>query len=242
MVEVLRAVAEEAGSLNSIKPIQIANLGIMTDGIQQLINRRLAHMPIRFQPILKLAAVSGQQIDLAIMAQLSLNGLDSDEWLLAGNSAAILEYRHEHWQFTHDKLREAILNRLTHTEEQSLNRQVAEAIEQIYGNSPHYYRILLKHWQKAKNMAKEEHYLPLVADYLIDFTSEYEAANFLLATRLQRLHDDDVRRIPLLHRQAEAYLGLGDPRQAQTLAESAGKLAAQSDSQEALARSYFLSG
>lgn len=65
MVEVVRALAEDAGRLDDIGTMTLP-ANVISGGIQQVIRRRLARVPDWAQHFVKLAAVAGRQVDLKV--------------------------------------------------------------------------------------------------------------------------------------------------------------------------------
>jgi serine/threonine protein kinase/tetratricopeptide (TPR) repeat protein len=162
LVEVVRALAEEAGDLERIGRMSLPR-AVLAGGVQQVVRRRLGRMPAWGQGLLKLAAVVGRQLDLRVLVHLDAQ-ISLEQWLNAGTEAAIFEVRDEEWRFSHDKLREALLKDLTSAERPRLHRQVAEAIEAVYPNDPARAEVLLEHWQIAGDPTKEATYIQLVVE------------------------------------------------------------------------------
>ncbi len=163
LVETLRALAEDAPSLEAIGSAPIPER-IITSGIQQIMQRRLDLVPVDLRPLLQTAAVAGRELDLLMMRAL-FDGAQVEHWLTTATNAAVLDYQNERWRFSHEKLREHLLEQLAAPEKRDLHRQVAEAIERIY---PHeeYALLLVKHWREAETAAKELHYIRMAADRL----------------------------------------------------------------------------
>ena len=56
---------------------------------------------------------------------------DLESWLVLCANAAVLEVQENRWRFTHDKLREHLLDELSEIERPLLHRRAAEAIENV---------------------------------------------------------------------------------------------------------------
>jgi serine/threonine protein kinase/tetratricopeptide (TPR) repeat protein len=154
LVEVVRALAEDAGQLSAIGQGELPQT-VFAGGIQQIINRRLHRVPMQARRLLKLAAVMGRSIDLRLMQHLYRGNLDA--WLTTCSNAAVLEFQDGGWRFTHDKLRESLLNELG-KDERGLHRRVAEAIETVYPGEKSRYALLAVHWQIAGNRMRAAEY------------------------------------------------------------------------------------
>ncbi|CAN5605674.1 hypothetical protein BH10CHL1_BH10CHL1_03310 [soil metagenome] len=165
MVEVMRALAEEAGRLDQIVAMNLP-LHVFAGGMQQMVQRRLQRVPLIYQPLLQLAAVAGRQLDRIVLQQLAPT-LNLEEWLIACANAAVLELPDGalRWQFTHDKLREGCLLTLAETQRQFLHQQTAVTIEQVYAeNLTPYYPDLAYHYGQAALRPLERQYLKLAAE------------------------------------------------------------------------------
>ncbi|MEM7032400.1 MAG: protein kinase [Chloroflexota bacterium] len=229
IVEVMRALAEEAGQLDLIGQTTLPT-GILTSGMQHLLQRRIAKVSMDGQGLLRLAAVVGRRIDLDLLASLA-SEVSLDYWLQQAAEASILDIQEGQWMFAHDKLRETILADLADGQRKTLHRQVAEAIEQVYPEHEAYHQTLLEHWYQAEDLDKEIHYLNLVAKYLISLRIDYSQADYLLQRSLKNLSETDSRRIPLLNWLARMYTDEGNFAQAQEFALQAKNLAEQTEDQ-----------
>jgi tetratricopeptide (TPR) repeat protein len=130
LVEAVRALAEEAGSLDGITVHRLPT-HIFTGGVEQFIERRISRVSAATSSLLRYAAAFGRVIDLAAMRQVAAE-VNLDTWLIACSEAAVCEVQNEQWQFTHEKLRESILNRLSADERRLLYQQTAQALIAVY--------------------------------------------------------------------------------------------------------------
>jgi tetratricopeptide (TPR) repeat protein len=207
LVEVVRALAEEAGRLSRIGQKALPDK-VFAGGVQTIIRRRLQRAPDWARPLLRPAAVAGRELDLALLQHIAANQPDYfpqnmalDNWLNGCTEAAVLDVQEGHWRFAHDKLRQALLDDLPEEERPGLHRLVAQTIEIIHANSlDDYAYILFEHWQSAGSQEKESYYAWLAGKqvhtagqfqeaerllrYGLGLTSEHEQqhrANLLLA-------------------------------------------------------------
>src|SRR5262249_28048431 len=132
LVEVVRALAEEAGGLDNIGRKSLPTQ-VLAGGIQTILQRRLERVPESGRKLLRLAAGFGREIDLKILEQVK-GRLDMDDWLTTCVNCAVLEVQDGRYCFAHDKLREATLASIPASVRPSLHRQIAEAIENISPN------------------------------------------------------------------------------------------------------------
>lgn len=185
LVEVIRALAEDAGSLDDIGKMTLPSQ-IFAGGIDRIIRRRLERLPQWAHPFMNLVAIAGRHLDPelikhlleqnpAIFQDTQVTHLKHtyDEWLTMCNYATILEVQDGEWRFVHDKLREGVINNIDAKELPAIHRQVAEAIETVYAEEvDDYAYVLTQHWGKAGDDVKEGHYAYIASkrmDKLNDF-------------------------------------------------------------------------
>lgn len=183
MVEVVRALAEEAGRLSEIGRATLPQT-VFAGGMRRVISRRLNRVPEWGQPLLNWTAVAGRQINLPMLHDLveSIDTLDDDirldEWLTICVNAAVLIKRDDVWLFSHDKLREAILEQIIDEVRPVIYRQVAESIERTIPTQEDpadYADQLARLWQVAADKEKEWHYRQIAARVARELAA-YEAA------------------------------------------------------------------
>lgn len=91
IVEVVRTLAEDAGELDLIGNMTLPQQ-VLAGGVQAVVQRRLARVPVQAITLLKYAAVAGREIDIPLLLRFATE-MDFDEWLYACESASILEIR-----------------------------------------------------------------------------------------------------------------------------------------------------
>ncbi len=180
MVEVVRALAEEAGSMADIGKDTLPP-GIFTGGMQNVLERRLKRFPAEGRPLLEIAAIAGRQIDLNILRHIA-PAANYEQWLFQGTETAVFVVEDGVWRFAHDKIREAILRTVENAP--VIHERVAEAIEALYDTDA-YADVLMKHWQAAGNQDKELEYLLVVGFQLVHYSARYERAKTLLKHGLE---------------------------------------------------------
>jgi predicted ATPase len=162
VVETVRVLAEQAGDLEQVGQMEIPER-VLGGGVLQVLQRRLAQMPDWGRPLLNHAATAGRLLDLALLAHLAPT-IDLEHWLTTGSSAAIFEVYDGNWRFRHDKLREAVLAELLIGERQALHRQVAQALETLYGGLPAYTQVLYEQWRGGGEHARAAPYAAALAE------------------------------------------------------------------------------
>lgn len=203
LVEVVRALAQSAGGLSNISQMTLPST-VFARGIHKVVRRRLEGLSESDKKYLQLAAVLGRQIDQKIMRSL-LGEHDLDRWLFRCAEAAILEFADENWRFTHDKLREGVMEEIDPATLPHLHNQLAEAIEAVYPNDNRWATALVDHYRAAENTIKEAQYA-VVAGQMAVALSEYGEARRLCEGLVQLLPDDNIdTRLRLLLILASTY-------------------------------------
>lgn len=234
LVEVVRALAEEAGRLDLVGTDTLP-IGVFTGGMQAIVQRRLQQVPAWGQGLLQLAAVIGREIDLKIL-QILLPTLedrpDIEKWLISCANAAVLEVREGQWRFAHDKLREGVLRRLEPTIVIQQHQLIAEAIEQAYPNSNEHAARLARHWGAAGDREREWHYARLAGQQALQISAYREAIEFFnLALRTTADLNHEAQRPEILCRIGQAHRYLGDFERAEPMLREALTLASHQNDQ-----------
>lgn len=208
LIEVARALAENAGSLTRITGDALPE-NVLPGGVVAAIQRRLDRIPEAYQPVLKLAAVAGRTIDEALLGYYHT---ETERFTGVCAQLSILEVQDGRWRFTHDKIRETLLDTLPADERRTLNQRVAEAIEAIYPDEKRHLP-LLEFWTAADN--GDDLYCHKISDYAWLAGKDALAVGSLrdalrLAERgLEREPTTDDR-MHLLKLAADAYRALSD--------------------------------
>jgi tetratricopeptide (TPR) repeat protein len=207
IVEVLRALAEDAGGLAAIgsSPLPAATL---TAGIETIVQRRLQRVPRVFRPLLEFAAVAGREVDDKLLRYYAV---EADEFLLLCADYHILEVRENQWRFIHERLREGAAAALSDAERQAVHAEVARAIEAVYGSTHHTIPMLAYHWNRAQDIAREVQYAARAAVQAVERHAYQEAIPWLeRALELADLQGwEPIRRARLARQLAQCYqLGL----------------------------------
>lgn len=164
LVEVVRTLAEEAGSLGGIGNITLPP-SVFSGSVREIVLRRLSRLPQADLPLLRYAAVAGRWLDLTLLKYLLETSFNAQasysallEWLMRCGDAAVLDVRDDRWRFAHDRLREAIIEDMDVTARAEAHGVVAQAIETIYPDDEAHLLMLLEHWYQAGNVVKEAGY------------------------------------------------------------------------------------
>jgi tRNA A-37 threonylcarbamoyl transferase component Bud32/tetratricopeptide (TPR) repeat protein len=202
LVEVVRALAEEAGQLDKIG-VETLPRHVLTGGLQAIVSRRLNRVPAEAMPLLKVAAVGGRQLDMRIIREVMGADIPYDRLLSQCADAAVLEVEGTVWRFAHSKLLDGLLHDLLVDERKDLHRRVAEATEKVHEYSSGTAARLAYHWRNAEDYAKEEHYAALAGEQALRSGAYDEAETFLKrALELQPyVAESPERKAALLKRQ-----------------------------------------
>jgi tetratricopeptide (TPR) repeat protein len=208
VIELLRTISEQASQISELSQ---AGARYAAAGMEQIVQERLERLPSALQALLKLAAVSGRQLDLTLLVEL-VETKALDHWLYAALDAGLLEVFAGQWRFAHDKLREGILAGLLPEELTILHEQVAAGLEQAYPDDPGYALTLAQHWQAAGQPEKMTAYAVIAAAQMIQRSSFAEALALLQAALPQTA--DPLRRARIQYELGHACEGLGKREQA----------------------------
>ncbi len=210
LVEVVRALAEEAGGLGRVGGMSLP-ANVLAGGIQTIIRRRLDRVPENGRALLQLAAISGRQIDITLL-ELVKGDTDLTEWLTTCINSAVLDVQDGKYSFAHDKLREATIADIPADVGASLHRQIAEALEMVYPNEPEQATVIAQHWRSAGDLANEFQYTQSAGDYALRISALSEA--IIHFERCQELLSSVI---PNVNEQrfvkAELYVKLGETLQ-----------------------------
>lgn len=150
ITEAMRAIAEEAGSLDAAGATPLPK-GILTGGMVAVLRRRLERVPAWAQPLLQLAAIAGRQLPLDV---LRVCAEDLERWLRVCAAAGVLEVHEPSWRFCHDKLRERLVAELPSERQHALHLQVAETIESARAPSGEVSATLAYHYEQAGHLPR----------------------------------------------------------------------------------------
>jgi tetratricopeptide (TPR) repeat protein len=210
LVEVVRTLAEETGQLADIGSATLP-ARIEAEGVQEVIQHRLTRVPQGARRLLQMAAVLGRQLDLNLLHSIEPDA-DLGTWLSALADVAVLENRAGHWRFTHDMMREGVLDELAEEAKPDLHRRAAEAIEAAYPDSVDQVAALAHHWVNAEETEKAIDYLEKAGEQALQsFSNEVASALFGQALALDDRAEsqvDAVRRARWEFQLGGAYVNL----------------------------------
>ncbi len=183
LIEVVRSLAESAGSLNDIGTVTLPPR-VFAGGVQRIVEGRLQRVPDWARPMIQLAALAGRWLDLGVLAALDPD-LDLNAWLTLCMNAAVFDIQDEQPRFAHDKIREIVLATIAPEARPELHRQIARAIETTYADQlDTYASALVDHWAAAGDSQREARYLIQAAQEAHE-TCHYHRANALYQRALE---------------------------------------------------------
>ncbi len=205
LVEVVRALAEEAGRLEDIGRITLPE-HVVTGGVRAVIQRRLEQVPPEYRRLLHLAAVVGREPALQVLEQVR-GSVNLDSWLTVCANCAVLEIQDGRWQFTHDKLRQEALAQIAPSALPAYHREIAQTIEAVYPDNDDQAAILMQHWRAAGDAVKEFTYARRAGELALR-TSVYDEALVCFERALELLSEaEDSPRTRLLRADLLTQLG-----------------------------------
>lgn len=207
LVEVMRALAEQAGQLDQVATMSLP-AEVSAKGINEIIRRRVERVSAEDRPLLRMAAIYGRRQNLDLLQKFA-GTRDLNDWLQDCEAGAVLEVQDNSWQFSHDKLRDGVLAEVPEGERPGLHRQIAEAMEALNSKDN---AALAYHWGKAGNPAKEATYRGLVGKAALE-SGAYDTAktNLMRALELQPPTPESLKQwVNLKRMAADAHMGLGE--------------------------------
>ena len=148
VVEVVRALAEEAGLLSTVGQMQLPER-VYAGGIRAVVQRRLVKVPESAHRLLTIAAITGRQIDQRLLKHFAADS-SIEDWLTVCANAAVLDILDEQWRFAHDKLREGLIEMLEPEDLRQLHAEAAQALELVYASEQDEYAgMIADHHEKA---------------------------------------------------------------------------------------------
>jgi tetratricopeptide (TPR) repeat protein len=221
LVEVVRALAEEAGGLDRLGHMALPER-VFAGGMRRLVQRRLEKVPEPSRELLRVAAIVGRRVDVALLRH-AAPGVDVERWLTDCAGAAVLDVADGGWRFAHDKLREGVLEELPAAERPALHRRVAEAMVSAHGDGSEWTAALCYHWGAAGDGAREAEYARRAGEEALRVGACREAVPFL-ARALEGVSARGGDPLCLGHLEAllaEAHFQLGELQTFRTHAERA---------------------
>ncbi|MEM7532181.1 MAG: tetratricopeptide repeat protein [Chloroflexota bacterium] len=217
-VEVLRVLAEDMGGLGHIGDAPLPDM-LLPDGIQSIVQRRLARVPQQDHHLLQLAAVAGRILDMRILQTLNDDSHSIPErWLNTCAEASMLDVVDDTWRFQHAKMRDGLLAMMPAETIKQHHQQVAQAIETVYPDDPRYAAQLVVHWRQAECPDKELTYAYLAGSHAASQYANEDAIAYLtnayqLACRADRENDEQhpKQQYDVLCQREEVYALTGQP-------------------------------
>ncbi|MDZ4771171.1 MAG: protein kinase [Chloroflexota bacterium] len=223
LVEVVRSLAEDAGSLDRID-LHTVPFRTFSGGVLAILRRRLSRLPDSARPLLEVAALVGRVIDRPILEAIltlaphltPIEGIDS--WLLGCLNNAVLEVFDGGARFAHDKMREVLrIDVIERGDLPALSRSIALAIEHAYPDMAQRAlraAVLAEYWHYAGDSDREAVALELAAQLALENALYDQALEFIV--RARPLVAGDRNASARLNAQAtEAHYNLGALERAQ---------------------------
>ncbi|MDX1995607.1 MAG: tetratricopeptide repeat protein [bacterium] len=245
LVEVVRALAEEAGRLGNIGLNALPH-DVMAGGVQIIVQRRLERVPAHDRDLLRVAAVLGRWIDLDLLGLLAAPDV-LERWLDDCANVAVLDVQEGRWRFSHDKLRDVLLHEMSEDDKRAVFRRVAQAIEHaahLAGRHEDERAAQLAYlWGMAGEADKERLYAAQAGRYALSQASFPEAVNhferavLLTNERIEQGSDSHHASLAELKQKlGQAYFGLGEFARAEELHEESRALYQSLDDLAGVAR------
>jgi oligopeptide transport system substrate-binding protein len=162
---------------------EIANA--LPSGVRAVILQRVGRLSETAQRLLALAAVIGRQFDLPLLQAAAGSGdvVDEsmEEWLprrlVKPETSSTVHIRHS-FDFSHDRIREAVYQAVRPEQRRTLHRQVAQALEELADRIEANLGLLAHHWEQAGETDKAADYLLRAGDQARLLYAHQEAVDY----------------------------------------------------------------
>ncbi len=252
LIEVVRVLAEDAGRITDIG-LNTLPTHIIADGVQRVVDYRLARVPDWARALVDMAAVVGRSVEIALMQALAPQA-DINAWLDVCMNAAVFDTQDGQYRFSHDKLREGVLTALSTEQRQSHHRRIADALQTVYAdNLDEAAAAIANHYHAADEPAQEALFVLRAAHRAYSFSNYQEGAYFYGRAHTLQVH---LNAEDPAHQAAEILLGMGKcayalsdyetcrqwSQQAATLFQELGDEVGYADAINNIGESYFRQG
>lgn len=222
LIETVRALSDSFQMGSRLDTLEVST-SVLEGGMTVMIERVLDRVPVSARALLKMAAITSRTIDLRLLQALAPE-VDLEQWSAICANADILEYQENQWRFSHDQLRERILDTLGGDEIAVLSERVARAVEQIHADTNERATGLAFLWARAGSVERERYYSTISGKMLLR-CGAYQEAEAYLQRSLALLGsaataDSQRERIIIERLLAETMLGQGGYDAARQLYES----------------------
>lgn len=207
VLEVLRALAEQSGSLDWTRAETLPSR-VFPGGVEAVLRRRLVWLSEDAQRLIRIAAVAGRQLDLAL--------LETDSGSLTTlvqecAEAGVLEMHEQKWRFSHDKLRDCVLSELELGSRQKLHAEVARRLRILHADHPAQAARIAYHLRESSQSALACQYYIVAGEAALRRGTPSEAESEFSQALLiqQQIGADLVSRVQARRGLAQAQFGLG---------------------------------
>lgn len=203
LVEVVRVLAEEAGRMEDIGLMTLPSQ-VVAQGVQRVVDYRLARVPAWGRDLLNAAAIAGRDINSDLLAAIAPD-IDLTAWLSACVNVAVLDARDGVYRFSHDKLREGVIAALPDDDRRSYHRRVAVGLAALYHDRiGEHAAAIANHYRAAGDQDEEGRYAFLAAEKAHAIHRFIEADYFY-----RRAYALQQGATPSPEREAAVKLGIG---------------------------------
>lgn len=177
IIEVVRALAQDTGRIADIG-LGTLPTHVIAEGVQQVVGYRLSRLPEWARELVDLAAVAGRAVDIPVLRAL-LPHVNMDEWLDVCVNTAVFDVQDGRYRFSHDKVREGVLNALSPLARRDYHRRLAQALQQVHADSlDEAAASIAQHYYAAQAPQEEARFVLQAAQRAHDLSNYQEAAYF----------------------------------------------------------------
>jgi DNA-binding CsgD family transcriptional regulator len=221
--EVLRSLADQAGGLDSLDSLRMAEIDVPRS-VNEAVRRRTQGLSERARNLLSLAAVAGTRFEFPLLRDLS--GLRDEDILgLVKELIAaqvVIEEAEDVFAFRHALTREAVCAGMLLRERRGLSRRIAEAMERLYADDldSHFEDLALHYWE-ASEWGKALEYSTRAAERALSLYAPASVLHYVRRAMEAAAHVPGAPTAPLLLLSASAHDILGSFDEARAAYEQA---------------------
>jgi eukaryotic-like serine/threonine-protein kinase len=170
VLEVVRTLADEAGGLERVAGLREPER-LLAGRVERLLDRRVERLSEQERAFLRTAAIAGRELDLEVLSKVHPT-LDVRACAGRAAEAAVLSSVEGRWWFSHDRLRDALIEALPEAERRRVHREVAKAVLAV---APGDASTLAHHFRAAGDVTHEKEFAALAGGQFLRSGAYHEA-------------------------------------------------------------------
>ena len=213
IVETLRVLAEHAGTLEQVGSEALPER-VLSGGMRRILNSRIDRLSADDMALLRIAALVGRQINTDLMKAF-VPETDIASWAERCSAEAVLEEAYPSQRFTHEKLREFIVDTIDPAERLRIHRLIATELESMTRDVGELAKSLAYHWREIGDTDQEARFTYLAGEQMLKGGALLEAVDYFRRVEKMAAAGAEVEEFisgigTLTDKLSEAYFRLGN--------------------------------